>query len=306
MKVLLTGAAGYLGSSVILDLIRAPGVFVTTLDRLDRGPGPLDCLASENVERIDLDILKLPAWQVELLRNKIDVVIHLAGVVGESASSRYSPSETIRSNVEATRLLVKMFGDKIVFASTCSVYGRQSGLADEDTKPNPLGYYAESKLVAEGDVVAAGGYALRFGTIVGPSANMRWDTIMNSMIFCAAFGSTFHIVDENAHRPICSIKTASAALTKFARIVNDRNKTTAERIGRVYNILDTNLTKHEMVALVSDNANPLKTTNAPAQTVDARDYRVSADRVLTEHGFRGFLGGLELDITRAFSQACAS
>ena len=77
-----------------------------------------------------------------------DTVIWMAALVGDGACS-INPVITNKVNFESVENLAKNFNGKIVFFSTCSVYGAQDDVLDENSNTNPLSVYASTKLSAE-------------------------------------------------------------------------------------------------------------------------------------------------------------
>ena len=71
------------------------------------------------------------------------------GLVGDGACALH-PDVTIQINQESVKFLAEHFDGRIVFLSTCSVYGAQDGELDEESPLNPLSVYASTKLAAEG------------------------------------------------------------------------------------------------------------------------------------------------------------
>jgi nucleoside-diphosphate-sugar epimerase len=77
-----------------------------------------------------------------------DAGVWLAALVRDPACA-LSPELTVRTNVLAAAQLVSKLSDRLLFPSTCSVYGAQDGLLNEESPFDPLSIYAESKIRAE-------------------------------------------------------------------------------------------------------------------------------------------------------------
>ena len=80
--------------------------------------------------------------------DEFDVVIWLAAIVGDGACA-IDPAMTKAVNEDSVKWLVDNYDGRIVFASTCSVYGIQNNLIDELAEFNPQSIYASTKLAAE-------------------------------------------------------------------------------------------------------------------------------------------------------------
>jgi UDP-arabinose 4-epimerase len=156
--VLVTGGAGYVGSHVCKALHRA-GIVPVTLDNLSTGHrqavqwGPLEVGDVRN-EALVADVI---------MRHKAGAVLHFAAasLVGESASNPY---EYYDNNVNGAIALVGAMRrcgvTRIVFSSTCAVYGMPDQLPVEETEATrPINVYGRTKLAVENflaDVAATG------------------------------------------------------------------------------------------------------------------------------------------------------
>jgi UDP-glucose 4-epimerase len=150
--VLVTGGAGFIGSHVVDGLVRS-GYHVKVLDNLSSGQ--LDNISLHirqgSVEFFEGDIRD--HGLVEKLVNDVDVVVHLAAVVSVPFSLK-NPDFTFDVNVHGTRNLLafcsKADVKKVIFASSCSVYGSPRYLPVDEVHPiRPLSPYAFSKLEGE-------------------------------------------------------------------------------------------------------------------------------------------------------------
>jgi UDP-arabinose 4-epimerase len=161
-KVLVTGGAGYIGSHTAKHL-RAAGVQPVVYDNLSTGNlssvrwGPF----------VHGDILDTAQLTRALMLHQPEAVIHFAAAayVGESVED---PSKYYRNNVSGTSSLLDACRlakvDKVIFSSSCAVYGVPSVLPIKETSAKqPINPYGRTKLIAEQmleDYVRA--YGLRF------------------------------------------------------------------------------------------------------------------------------------------------
>jgi len=148
VRILLTGGAGYIGSHVAKELASAGHVPVV-LDNLSRGHrdavrwGPL----------LQVDLADQRRLAVEIERNRIDAVIHMAALAYVHESI-VDPASYFRDNVAGTQNLLdamRLTGRKqIIFSSTCATYGDPQVLPIPESHPQvPKNPYGESKRMAE-------------------------------------------------------------------------------------------------------------------------------------------------------------
>jgi UDP-glucose 4-epimerase len=149
MKIMVTGAAGYIGSHAVRALL-ATGHDVVALDNLSRGhrealPStvPLEVLDIRESSKV-LDVLR---------RERIECVMHFAALayVGESVEK---PLAYYDNNTYGTLCLLRAIAEsecrKFVFSSTCATYGEPTQMPIVETLPqNPINPYGASKLFSE-------------------------------------------------------------------------------------------------------------------------------------------------------------
>lgn len=187
-KVLVTGGAGYIGSILVPELLRA-GHEVTVIDNLlyDQ-QSLLDVVYDKG-----LTIVRGDARDEKLLGHYLpgkDFVIPLACIVGAPACDA-DPVAARTVNFEAIRSILKLRdpAQKIIFPNTNSGYGRmQEGVAycDETSPLEPVSLYGQLKVQAEKELLEAGGaITLRLATVFGISPRMRLDLLVNDFVYRA-------------------------------------------------------------------------------------------------------------------------
>lgn len=264
MKILLTGAAGYLGGAVANEASRR-GHETFCLDAkpypwsTDRGfrlsPGP-----KAYVQQDVCQVAYFDFWDV-------DAVIHLAALVGEAICDAVGEDEAMRVNVGGTERLLAL-GKPLVYSSTCSNYGRQDGLVNECSPRVPIGLYARSKCAAEDLVLVAKQTVLRFGTLTGRAPRTRTDLIPNEWAVQAALGEDLEVYEPDAWRPFCHVQTAAEVLVAVAE------RAAAQALPGAFqlNVVEENRTKGALAGALAEQFG-VKVKTVPKG--DARSYQVS-------------------------------
>jgi len=149
MTILVTGGAGYIGSHVVKMLLER-GENVVIIDNLSRGHKE-SIPKSVTFEKADL--LDFEGLSNSIKKFSIDAVIHFAAFayVGESVDN---PQMYYSNNVVGSFNLIDVLKenniDKIVFSSTCSVYGNPLNIPiSESETPKPINPYAKTKFIIE-------------------------------------------------------------------------------------------------------------------------------------------------------------
>jgi nucleoside-diphosphate-sugar epimerase len=265
MKVLVTGGCGYLGSVIVKKLV-SKGHDTTIFDSLLFGS------YESKVPIIAGDITDNTAVS-KALEGK-DVVIHLAGIVGEGACL-LNNDHTVKVNYLATRNLAKMCEERklrLVLASTASVYGSMGGsMLDEKSELFPVSVYAITKLAAEDAVrsTCTDHVIFRQGTLFGCSPRMRFDLVVNTFVAMAASKETLLVFGGSQIRPFLHLEDAADA---FVRAAESRKTGLFNLGGNNYRIID-------VANFVADKMNAK--VNVYPELVDRRDYcldsRLAAD-----------------------------
>ena len=273
--VVVTGGAGYIGSVLVPELL-GRGHRVTVIDRFDRPAfGVTGWIGDPRARLMDIDLLKTSiSWRRDQL-GEIDVIVHLAAIVGVAACAE-NPAQTRRDNVAATEWVCG-WDAPVITTSTCSNYGVHEGLATEESELNPLSLYARTKIEAEQIVRGAGGVVLRLGTLCGFSPAMRFDLLVNDMVASAVHRHPFGVYGMDAWRPYLHVYDAARAIAHLVEIVEGGNDEACEAIGgKIFNVVAENLTKHALVEQVRGVCPQLALIEGDQD--DPRDYRVNGER----------------------------
>jgi nucleoside-diphosphate-sugar epimerase len=285
MRVTVTGGAGYIGACATRELL-ACGHEVTVLDSLLHAQtGVAAALEDAGARVIVGDVRDAGARRAAL--DGADALVHLAAIVGDPACAK-DPELSHAVNVEGTRRLVAEAAvDRLVFASTCSNYGRMADPlvpVDEDAPLAPVSLYAEQKVAIERGLLnrlRPVTTCLRFATIYGVAERMRFDLTVNEFTRDLWDGRTLDVYGEQFWRPYVHVADAARAIATVLGAPADAVA------GRVFNVghCDENYRKLDLVELIR-----MRIPDADVRFVhrdeDPRDYRVAFTRIRDQLGFR--------------------
>jgi nucleoside-diphosphate-sugar epimerase len=287
---LVTGGAGYLGLPVVGELASA-GWAVRVLDVLlhDGQPGLVADLEDRGIEVIRGD-LRDAAVRRDVL-NGIEQVVHLAAIVGDPACAR-DPELAEAVNVEGTTALVadaRAAGvRRLVFASTCSNYGRLADPTvpiDEDGALAPVSLYARQKVAMERALLDGADatmevVCLRFATLYGVAPRMRFDLTVNEFTRDLWADRSLEVFGEQFWRPYVHVHDAARAIREAL------DAPAADVAGKVFNVgrSGENYRKLDLVELIRSQTDR-GSVSFVHRSEDPRDYKVSFDRIARVLGF---------------------
>jgi nucleoside-diphosphate-sugar epimerase len=280
MRILLTGHDGYIGH-VLTPMLLERGHDVTGLDSfLYEGCG-FDDEAALQVPQTAKDIRDVT---LEDLRG-FDAIAHLAGISNDPLGD-LAPRTTYSINHEAAvRLakLAKLAGvSRFVFSSSCSNYGAAGDdFLAEDSAFNPVTPYAQSKVWVERDLAPLADESfspifLRSATAFGVSARLRGDLVVNNLVgYAYTTGQILIKSDGMPWRPLVHIEDISRAFVAVLEAPRQLVHNESFNVGRT----SENYRVREIAQMVSEVVPGAKVTYAGDASPDARNYRVSCDKL---------------------------
>jgi nucleoside-diphosphate-sugar epimerase len=284
--VLVTGGVGYVGSHLVRKLL-ARGYRVRVVDCNLYGRHGIEEVADHpRLELIEGDIRHLRT--MAFVTKGVSRVIALAALVGDAACG-LDPDETIATNFEATRLLAEVCEkagvERVVFASSCSVYGANSELTlNEGSWLNPVSLYARTRIQSEEELLRHSGRLpvtiLRLATVFGLSPRIRLDLLVNTFTAHAFYNKRIRVFGGNQWRPNLHVQDAAEAFIAAAEAPE------AKVAGEIFNV-GNNAQNHTVldVANMVIAALPDATLERAEGLSDERDYRVSFDKIRHVLGF---------------------
>ena len=282
MKVLITGAAGYIGSSLV-NYLKKSGIAdkVYGFDNLtyNQVPNVFNVLKT-NCEFYKEDVLDFSHNLISAIKDS-DVIIPLGAIVGAPACDKI-PEYSQRINYEWYKGLIKLAKESsknplIIYPNTNSGYGSTGDeVCTEDTPSKPLSLYAKSKQMAEDLLI--GEYdrsvCFRLATVFGWSFRPRLDLLVNNLTYEAIFNKHIDVFDGQFRRNYIHINDICRAFA-FAILAQEK------MIGQVYNLGNDaiNTTKKELVEIVCDITQASFTEVSNRTDPDKRDYIVSSQKL---------------------------
>ena len=285
----MTGGTGYVGMKVVAEL-QSAGREVRVLDSILHGQE--DLAAEQRQDGVDLvvaDIRDDDARRRAL--EGVQEVVHLAAIVGDPACA-LDPERSNDVNVKATRSLLadaRAAGvEKLVFASTCSNYGRMDDPTvpvTEDGELAPVSLYAEQKVGME-KAILSDEFAelqptcLRFATVYGAAPRMRFDLTVNEFTRDLWADRDLEVFGEQFWRPYIHVADAGRAVRTVLEAPREQTASEVFNAGRS----GENYTKQMLVEEIQRQV-ARGNISYVKRDEDPRDYKVSFDKIREVLGF---------------------
>jgi nucleoside-diphosphate-sugar epimerase len=280
MRVLIVGGAGYVGGAVT-DLLAETGHEMKVFDAL---------LYEEDYRK------RVPFVPGDIRDRKkllacldwADAVVWLAAIVGDGACA-LNPDIATEINQSSVEWLAKNYDGRIVFISTCSVYGVQDKELDEGSPTNPLSVYAATKLAAEKALAGKNAIIFRLGTLFGVGdlfSRIRLDLVVNTLVVRAAMDGVIRVFGGNQFRPLLHVRDAARAVIA--------NLETSH--AGVFNLNKQNVRIIDLAYQVRNHFPDIEIERTEIKFQDARNYRVQSEKAARVFGFQpgeSIDGGIE-------------
>ena len=268
MNILVVGGAGYVGGGIVDKLSKDHEVTV------------YDSLIYETSYRKKVNFILgdiRDSSKLNSILSNFDVVVWLAALVGDGACA-INPELTDEINTESVKNLVQNFDKRIVFLSTCSVYGAQDGILTESSDTNPLSEYASSKLKAEEHLKDSNALIFRLGTLFGISdefSRVRLDLVVNILTAKALIDKKISVFGGDQWRPLLHVNDFSNAISHCLNT----------DVTGIYNLHYKNYKIIDIAKEIEKKVKDVEVEVTPMSFEDARNYQVSSQKLLDETGF---------------------
>lgn len=288
MKVLVTGGAGYIGSTLCEYLLLA-GHKVTVLDNFLYSQDSLNSYYYHpNFEVVSFDVRDS---NIKNYVQKNDIIIPLAALVGAPLCD-YKKAETVQVNFEAIKTIVDVVSkDQIIlYPTTNSGYGIGKGdkHCTEETPLNPISLYGKTKTDAEKYVEQhLNSVRFRLATVFGCSPRMRLDLLVNDFVFKSVKDKYVVLFEANFKRNYIHVRDVCRA---FIMAIDNFDYFKGETFN--LGLSTANLSKLELCNKIKEyNKNFEITLNEFGKDIDKRDYIVSNAKIES----RGYQPQFSLD-----------
>lgn len=282
-KILITGGAGYIGSSLTTALVNK-GYDVTVLDTLKYNKESLNHLYKfKNFKFHNTDVT-IEKNIKRFLKNQ-DLIIPLAALVGAPLCEK-NKKIAVKTNIGSIKLILKNIkkNQKIIYPTTNSGYGigEKNSFCDEKSPINPISIYGRTKMEAEKIVLKhKNSISFRLATVFGSSYRMRTDLLVNNFVYTAFNKKKLNIFEPNFRRNYIHINDIVRA---FLFAIKNFKKLKSEifNLGlSSANITKINLAKKVKKYLPETKIQIIKNIKDP----DQRDYYVS-NKKIENKGFK--------------------
>ena len=276
-NILVTGGAGYLGSTMVPDLLNA-GHKVTVLDNFTFKQASLNHVCYHpNFSVIKGDI-RIESVIAPLMK-KADVIIPLAALVGAPLCS-LDPVGATTINHDAITLMLKHLSKEqiVLMPTTNSAYGTgdENNHCTEESPLRPISRYAIEKVAIEKELMQhPNAISFRLATVFGMSPRMRIDLLVNDFVYRAINDRFVVLFESHFKRNYVHVRDVSRAFQHALRNFDTMK-------GEIYNVglSDANVSKKELCEIIQKQLPDFTFLEAPlGKDPDQRNYIVSNAKI---------------------------
>ena len=276
-KILVTGGAGYLGSTMVPELLKA-GNQVTVLDNFFYHQNSLAHVCHDtNLKVINGDIRLKEIMTAAM--SEADIIIPLAAFVGAPLCNK-DPVGATTINRDAILMMLELANDDqaILMPTTNSAYGsgNDNNFCDEESELHPITQYAKEKVEIEQALMdRKNSISFRLATVFGMSPRMRIDLLVNDFAYRAVHDKFIVLFESHFKRNYIHIRDVTRVfLHGIANFDSMR--------GNIFNVglSEANLSKKELCEAINIHAPDFMFIEAPiGKDPDQRNYIVSNEKI---------------------------
>ena len=277
MKILVTGAAGYIGSVLVPILLKNGHEIIAIDNFMYKQTSLLECCHYKNLTLINGDVRNTALLETNL--KTVDAIIPLACLTGAPLCDK-DPITAKSVNFEAIKTILEKRSPSqvIIFPTTNSGYGvGEKGIhCTEDTPLRPVSLYGKLKTEIEKIILESGNsMTFRFATVFGVSPRMRLDLLVNDFTYRAYYDRFIVLFEAHFKRNYLHVRDAARAFV-YGLENFDRMKGEAYNVG----LSDANISKAELCEVIKTHIPNFYFSEAEiGEDVDKRDYIVSNEKI---------------------------
>lgn len=276
-NILVTGGAGYLGSTMVPELLAA-GHKVTVVDNFMYGQSSLNHVCYHPNFKIVHGDIRLKDTMLPLMK-EADTIIPLAAYVGAPICSK-DPVGATTVNHDAIVMMLEHLGkeQRLLMPTTNSAYGTgdENNFCTEESPLRPISQYAIEKVEIEKQLMEhENAISFRLATVFGMSPRMRIDLLVNDFAYRAVYDRFVVLFEAHFKRNYIHVKDVTRA---FIHGIN--NFDTMK--GEVFNVglSDANVSKMELCQAIQKQVPEFIFPEADVgKDPDQRNYIVSNEKI---------------------------
>ena len=276
-KILVTGGAGYLGSTLVPELLEL-GHQVTLVDNFVYKQSSLNHVCHKSNFKVVKGDVRIDSIMKPLIKDA-DVIIPLAALVGAPICNQ-DPVGATTINHDAIDMMLKMISKDqlILMPTTNSAYGSgdKNNFCTEESPLNPISKYAIDKVEVEKKLMQhPNAISFRLATVFGMSPRMRIDLLVNDFTYRAVYDGFVVLFESHFKRNYVHVKDVSRVF-QHALLNQDKMK------GQIYNVglSEANVSKWELCERIQKHIPNFTFLEAPlGKDPDQRNYIVSNEKL---------------------------
>ena len=276
-RILVTGGAGYLGSTLVPELLAA-GHEVTVVDNFMYSQNSLAHVCANPKFKVVRGDIRIESLMLPLIR-EAEIIIPLAAYVGAPLCAR-DPVGATTVNHDAIAMMLKNVAQEqyVLMPTTNSAYGSgdKNNFCTEESPLKPISQYAIEKVEVEKKLMRhANAISLRLATVFGMSPRMRVDLLVNDFTYRAVHDRFVVLFESSFKRNYIHVRDVAGA---FMHAIANREKMR----GQIYNVglSDANVSKRELCEAIARQVKGFTFLEAPVgKDPDQRNYIVSNAKI---------------------------